>query len=283
MNIRVNEPVSVPSELRVLERRLHLEKTKADHMDLFGEEPPAELLTPYRLGAESLSRSALLQKKYTDRARNISRCWNRTQLFLPELLLPGAPQRVLEMSTAHGAMLEILRHYGHDVTGNDYANMMKSRGGRDSSYFRKVNDEGFARFRDDYGNRLDPEADDAPDWPYRHITNAINLPMEIFDAGVTPYPLVDKSFDVLICFQAIEHYCRPSGWAAVLDEFCRITRKTIVVVPNPLTEGLQADPDYSAEYRQVMLDLRRFDRNGFRCTSVHMHWSQPSGFKLTAV
>ncbi len=279
MNIHVNELGQWP-DIRQLRRQLHLEKTRADHMDLFGEEPPAELLTPYGLSAEGERDLPTVQKKYRDRAKNIRRCWNRTQLFLPEMLLPGQSQSVLEMSTAHGGMLEVLRHFGHRVTGNDYANMMKSAGGRSSSFFRGLNDESFERPRDDEGR---PLTEDRPvDWPYRHIVEAVDLPMAIFDAGVTPYPFADKHFDVLICIQAIEHYCRPGDWHRVLDEFCRITRKTILVVPNPMNERMAGEPGYEEEFRAALLDLRRFNRNGFRCTSCHMHWSAPMGFKLTA-
>lgn len=263
-------------------REMHLVKTGGDHMDLFGDPVPEALLEPYDLDGERLIRSEQIQKKYRDRAANSKRCWNRIQLFLPELLIQSRPQKVLEMSTAHGGMLDILRHFGHDVTGNDYANMMKNKPGRPSSFFRAANDEGFSRAVDDHGNELEA-AETEPDWPYRHITEALDLPMAIFDAGYTPYPFEDKAFDVLICIQAIEHYCHPRDWMRVVDEFCRITSKTILLIPNPITPSLAQDPDYKAEFDQFMLEMRRYDRNGFMCTSCHMHWSQPQGFKLTSV
>jgi len=263
-------------------RELHLVRTSGDHIDLFGDPVPEELLAPYDLDGDGMIRSSQIQKKYCDRARNTRRCWNRIQLFLPELLITQTPHKVLEMSTAHGGMLDILRHYGHDVMGNDYANMMKDRPGKPSSFFRRANDEGFARAMDDHGNKLEAIAEQ-PDWPYRHITEALDLPMAIFDAGHTPYPFEDDAFDVLICIQAIEHYCHPRDWMKVVDEFCRVTRKTILLIPNPITPSLAMIEDYKAEYDKFMLEMRRYDRNGFMCTSCHMHWSQPQGFKLTAV
>lgn len=254
------------------------ERTKADNLDLFGEKPPAELMTPYPLDDEGKARSAKLQQKYVDRARNIERCWNRVQLYMPELLT-SKPQDVLELSTAHGAMLEILRHYGHNVMGTDYSNMVWSKDGSAMAQFRKLNDESFAREVDDFGNSIDPEK---PDWPYRYITESIDLPMTVFDAGVAPYPFEDKSYDMVMCFQAIEHYCHPDDWMTLIDEFCRLSRKTVFVMLNRLIPEFRAKPEYNEAFNTFRHGMRSYRKNGFVCTASFVHWDQALGFKLTA-
>lgn len=254
------------------------ERTKADNIDLFGERPPEELLTDYPLDAEGLERNKVMQQKYVTRARNIERCWNRTQLYLPELI-GSEPQDVLEMSTAHGGMLEVARHFGHNVMGTDYANMAWSKDGEAMAQFRELNDPDFVREVDDRGNLIDPEK---PDWPYRHITESIDLPMTVFDAGQVPYPFADKSYDVVMCFQAIEHYCHPKDWMDIVDEFCRISRKTVFIMLNRLIPEFRAREDYHEAFTAFRLGMRNYRKNGFVCTSCHVHWDQALGFKLTA-
>lgn len=254
------------------------ERTKADNLDLFGERPPAELLLDYPLDAEGIARNSKIQKKYAKRSRNIERCWNRIQLYMPELLT-SQPQDVLELSTAHGAMLEILRYYGHNVMGTDYANMAWSKDGAALAQFRKLNDPTFERERDDLGNYIDPVK---PDWPYRHVVESIDLPMTIFDAGKAPYPFADKSYDVTMCFQAIEHYCHPDDWMDLIDEFCRISRRTVFVMLNRLIPEFRAKEDYNKAFNRFRLGMRNYRKNGFVCTGSFVHWDQALGFKLTA-
>ena len=111
-----------------LERKVQRQLIRGDFANLFGEAVPEELLTPYSFAEADADRVAMLQQKYTNRAWNIRRCWNRTERFLPELMIPGAPpQQVLELSTAHGGMLEVARHFGHGVMGTDYANFVYTR------------------------------------------------------------------------------------------------------------------------------------------------------------
>jgi hypothetical protein len=262
-------------QVRKLVRR---ERTKADALDLFGEPIPAELLTDYPLDAEGLERNKKIQQKYAFRAKNMKRSWNRVQLYMPELLT-SEPQDVLEMSTAHGSMLEILRHFGHRVMGTDYSNMVWSKDGAAMAQFRKLNDESFTREIDDYGNPIDPEK---PDWPYRHIVESIDLPMTVFDAGQVPYPFEDKSYDMVMCFQAIEHYCHPEDWMTIIDEFCRISRKSVFVMLNRLIPEFRAKPDYNASFNAFRHQMRSYRKNGFACTASFVHWDQALGFKLTA-
>ena len=254
------------------------ERTKADNLDLFGEGLPEELLTDYPLDAEGLARSAKMQQKYAKRSRNIERCWNRVQLYMPELLT-APPQDVLELSTAHGAMLEILRHYGHNVMGTDYANMAWSKDGAAMAQFRKLNDPSFEREVDDHGNFIDPEK---PDWPYRHVVESIDLPMTVFDAGVAPYPFEDKSYDMVMCFQAIEHYCHPEDWMDLVDEFCRISRKSVFIMLNRLIPEFRAKKDYNHAFNTFRREMRSYRKNGFYCVGSFVHWDQALGFKLIA-
>lgn len=256
------------------------ERIKADTLDLFGEEPPAELMTDYPLDAEGQERNAAIQKKYAKRPLNIRRSWNRCQLYLPELLSTDTPHDVLEMSTAHGGMLEVIRHFGHNVVGNDYANMVSRRKGQDMSQFRSLNDADFKRFEDDIGIPIGEGEE--PDWPYRHIVEALELPVRIFDAGHVPYPFEDKSFDVVMCFQAIEHYCHPRDWMGIVDEFCRLSRKTVFILLNRLIPEFRAQDDYRAAFDTFRRDMRGYRRNGFACTGCFVHWDQAYGFKLTA-
>lgn len=263
-----------------IRKLVRAERTKADNLDLFGEKPPAELLSPYPLDEEGMARSALLQQKYVDRVRNIERCWNRIQLYLPEMLT-APPMDVLEMSTAHGGMLEILRHYGHNVVGNDYANMVSKRAGQEMSQFRSLNDASFTRHEDDIG--LPIAEGERPDWPYRHIVESIGLPMKIFDAGHVPYPFEDKAVDVTLCLQAIEHYCHPRDWMPIIDEFCRISRKTVFVMLNRLIPEFREKPDYLEAFTAFRHGMRSYRKHGFVCVGAHVHWDQALGFKLMAV
>lgn len=262
-------------EVRKLIKR---ERIKADALDLFGEPIPAELMTDYPLDADGIERNTKIQQKYAVRHKNIRRAWNRVQLYMPELI-GGPKQDVLELSTAHGAMLEVLRHHGHNVMGTDYSNMVWSKDGAAMAQFRKLNDDSFQREIDDYGNPIDPEK---PDWPYRHIVESVDLPMTVFDAGQVPYPFEDKSYDMVMCFQAIEHYCHPDHWMAIIDEFCRISRKSVFVMLNRLIPEFRAKEDYLKSFNAFRLGMRNYRKNGFTCTGCFVHWDQALGFKLTA-
>ncbi len=252
-------------------------------MDLFADPLPEALSGHYPVKNVDARLSRQIQRKYKRRPTNLLRCWNRVQLFLPELMHHYGPRRrVLEMSTAHGGMLEVLRYFGHDVLGNDYLNLTANRE-NNRAFFREVNDANFKRSFDDYGLPVPENGDAVVDWPYRAIIESIGIPMKLFDGGLVPYPFEDKEFDVLICMQAIDHYCHPKDWLSIIDEFCRVTRKSIVLVLNPLIRQFNGMPDdYPDAYNEARLALRSYRRNGFACSSCHMMWGEPVGFKLTA-
>ncbi|MCG6884894.1 MAG: class I SAM-dependent methyltransferase [Silicimonas sp.] len=200
-------------------------------------------------------------------------------------MTPSVPaQKVLEMSTAHGAVLEVLRHFGHEVVGNDFANMLSGSDTAVSSVLRPVNHADPGRKTDDYGNAVDLENSEDVIWPYRNIIESVGIPMRIFDAGKTPYPADDKEFDVTICLQAIEHYCHADDWMVIVDEFCRITKGTIVILLNPPDRAAILDEgDYMIAFNQARMNLRRYASNGFRCVHSSIWFGQALGFKLMAV
>ncbi|MGH1446463.1 MAG: class I SAM-dependent methyltransferase [Cognatishimia sp.] len=283
MKQSVIELEDTPKEVQKLKREIRKLRVGGDYLDLVGDPIPQALEGEYNVDEfdERLTRG--IQRKYKRRSSNIQRCWNRTQLFLPELMHHDSPsQRVLEMSTAHGGMLEVLRHFGHEVMGNDYANLLRSKG-HGSALFRNLNDSSFTPKVDDFGIALPEEGEELADWPYRKIIESINIPMALFDGGKTPYPFEDKSFDVLMCMQAIEHYCHPKDWMKVVDEFCRITNKTIIILLNPKMETIAGEPDdYAVAFDEARQALRQYRKNGFVCSSSHMMWGETLGFKLTA-
>ena len=269
-------------DVRALQKQVRKQRLVADTAQLFGDEPPEKLLSPYLVADPSAGNLHQIQAKYTKRAGNIRRCWNRVQLYLPELMHHGEPQKIFEMSTAHAGMLEVLRYFGHEVEGNDYANMVQAKDLSEASTFRGVNDTGFRRDVDDYGIAAN-ENGVFTSWPYKEITESINIPVKLFDAGHLPYPLEDKSQDYMLCFQAIDHYCHPDHWMEIVYEFCRVTRKSIVLLLNPIFPRYEKHETYKASFERFLQDMRQFNEKSFVTTSCHIHWCQPLGFKLTAV
>lgn len=263
-------------------RALHRESIRGDWDNLFADALPTDLKIPYQFDDEGNQRNAMIMKKYADRALNTRRAWNRLQRYMPELVREGAdPQVVFELSTAHGAMLEVARHFGHQVIGNDFANMVFSREGQDVATTRDLNDDSFNRDVDDWGFEITDDPN-RQDWPYRHIIEAMEIPAKIFDAGKVPYPLDDKSVDVTLCLQSIEHYCHPDHWMDVVDEMCRISRRSIFILLNPMHARFKKVGGYEDAFEKARLDLRNYCANGFETVATHMHWGKAHGFKLIA-
>jgi hypothetical protein len=229
-------------------------RTQDDVSDLFDEQPPSVLLSDYPLDAAGLERSVMMQQKFLDRRFNVERCWNQIQQYMPELLT-SSPQDVLEVSTGHGAMLEILRHYGHNVMGTDYAatTWLSETGGAEK-----------------------------PDWPFRHVVESIDLPMTVFDNTDGQYPIETKSFDTTLCFQALENSGHPDDWMSVIDEFCRISLKSVFVMLGHLNPKTRANSDYNYAFHSFRREMRSYRENGFVCSGTFVHWGQALVFKLTA-
>ena len=87
---------------------------------------------------------------------------------------------------------------------------------------------------------------------------------------------------MICCYQAIEAYALPGGWAAILDEFCRVARRSIVIGFNPPPLKLRRNPEHMAAARAATEDMRSYNRNGFR--SVFLEFGETNaGFHPTAV
>ena len=229
--------------------------------DLFGAPLPSGLLADYVLSPEGVERMGKLQAKNADRRTNILYAYNRAKLYLPELFT-SAPQDVLQLSCSHGAMLEVLRQHGHRVMGTDYAPVIWS----------------------DDPTVLNTPMSTAkkPDWPYRYVAESIDMPMTLHDTGAGTLPFKDDSFDTVICDQTIGHFAYPEDWMDLVEEFCRISRKTVFVMLNRLPPNLQADAEYRGAFDRFRAEMIRFRDGGFACTASFTHWDQVLGFKLTA-
>lgn len=80
---------------------------------------PENFFDHYKLGGYEEYQVARIENKYLSRIENIKRAWARIHCHFPETLNANIPLDILEFSTAHGAMLEIWRHFGHRVQGTD--------------------------------------------------------------------------------------------------------------------------------------------------------------------
>lgn len=244
----------------------------------FGDLPPADLAVPYELTPEGLEHvSRCIQRKYVIHFKNVRRCWALLLQQMPELMAEGcAPREVLEMSTAHGATLEILRRKGHRVIGNDFANFVG--GATMDSRYRNFNGSDLTTARDDNG--LHDGSGMVHDWPYRPITESLGLDVRLFDGGSGPYPFEDKSLDTVICFDAIEHYCHPRDWIKVVSEFTRIARRSVLLVPNAVAPYEAKRKDYIEAVYAFQRDMRNYSDDGWVCVHAGVLRNQLSVFKL---
>ncbi len=241
--------------------------------------PPEDFTKPYELTPEGLRQvSRAIQRKYILRFKNIRRSWANLLQYMPELMVHGGTARdVLEMSSAHGATLEILRHFGHRAIGNDFPNFLGASGEADSRY-RKANEFDLTQVRDDHGfNTGDGSVNN---WPYQPIIESLGLDVRLFDAGHTPYPFDNKSFDTVLCFDALEHYCHPRDWLLIIAEFVRLTRRSILVITNPVQGHLLDDADYMSAFYAFQNAMRTYDAEGFFCAHAGINRNQLTVFKL---
>jgi SAM-dependent methyltransferase len=243
----------------------------------FDDPPPEDFVQPYQIAPEVLVNLArTIQRKYILHFKNIRRSWASLLQYMPELMAEGAaPRDVLEMSTAHGATLEILRHKGHRVVGNDYTNFL-SPGAEANTRLRPVNGDDLTGLRGCNGHI----AGENGDWPYRLITESLGLDVRLFDAGSTPYPLAEKSFDTVLCFDAIEHYCHPDDWMTIIDEFVRLARRSVLVITNPVQGQFVDDDSYMVPFHSFQRAMRSYDKAGFQCVHAGLNRNQLTVFKL---
>lgn len=267
-----------------ISRRIHKLNRQPDAQDFFGVPLPEPLRGEYPFEWSETGMPKAIQRKYQKRSWNIRRSWNRLELFAPELLKHrDQPYSVFEMSTAHGGMLEVCRHFGHSILGNDYLNFTMGQSKGQGAVHRPLNAEIADREVDDYDLPVPKDGEPLSEWCYRPIIEAMEIPMALFDGGKVPYPLEDKSHDYLFCMQAIEHYCHPDDWDEIIAEFCRISRRAIVIYLNRVPKHLAHQPDYVAAFDRARNRLRDWNSQGFECTNVQLRFQQALGFKLTAV
>tara|TARA_R110002110_G_scaffold302896_7_gene516995 strand:+ start:6373 stop:7155 length:783 start_codon:yes stop_codon:yes gene_type:complete len=251
-----------------------MRRNEQEERQLWCPPVPAGFPTQYEFGGYPEHQVIRIARKYLWRKENIRRAWARIHHHFPETLSGSQPLDILELSTAHGAMLEVWRHFGHRVRGTDF-------GGWHDDYNPKATRPKFLNpaFEKTHSN---PRAPVNLGWIYQPIIESLGLEVDIFDAGQLPYAYGDKSFDVICCYQAIEAYALPGGWAAILDEFCRVARRSIVIGFNPPPLKLRRNPEHMAAARAATEDMRSYNRNGFR--SVFLEFGETNaGFHPTAV
>lgn len=251
-----------------------MRRNEQEERQLWCPPVPKDFPTQYALGGYPEKQVIRIARKYLWRKENIRRAWARVHHHFPETLTADKPLDILELSTAHGAMLEVWRHFGHRVRGTDYA-------GWPDNYNKMAKRPNFIdpAFEQSHDN---PRAVKNLGWIYQPIIESLGLEVDLFDAGALPYAYDDKSFDVLCCYQAIEAYAAPEHWATIVDEFCRITRQSIVIGFNPPPRVLREDEVHMEAVRRGTDALRSYDRNGFKC--VFMEFGETNaGFHPTAI
>jgi len=234
--------------------------------------PPEFFAEAYPIADEDFDGElARVQRKYIPRFKNIRRAWARILQYLPETMVRDRKYKVLEMSTAHGASLEVLRFFGHEVVGNDYSNAGLHLE-KESTVDRCFGDD-----------ILRHHEEKKAEWQYRAIVESVGLDVRLFDAGLYPYPFPDDEFDVVLCFDALEHYCHPRDWMRVVDEFTRVASSTVVVEINPVRRERIDDDEYMNSVAQFFQDVLAYSKRGFRCVATTPSFNQPRFVKLMRI
>lgn len=214
------------------------------------------------LGNYSQAQIEKVMWKYLVRKQNCSRAWVRIHQHAPETLT-AEPLDILELSTAHGAQLEIWRSLGHNVKGTDFnwatADSMAQSKPAAQSWQRKL----MANMQAvKHTNPTKPLIDG---WPYQPLIESLGLDVALHNGSNVPYPFADKSFDYVFCYQALEAYGPPAEWGRFVDEFCRIARKRVVIGFNPIAVHKRDLEVYRQAENAALQNLMNYNRNGFRC------------------
>ena len=214
----------------------------------------------YRLGGYSTQQIDRIMWKYLVRRNNCERAWVRILQHMPETL-NSEPLDILELSTAHGAMLEIWRHYGHRVAGTDFAwakgdAKVQRKGTKKPWQFQEME---LLRAQTSECERVE----EIDGWPYQPIIESLGLDVTLHDGGLLPYPFGDNSFDYVCAYQAIEAYADPARWPEIVDEMVRIARRCVVLGFNPPEVAMRADEEMWGRCRAAWDDMMTYNRNGF--------------------
>ena len=252
-----------------------MKKTTARKKASWFPAPPIDIQQPYLLGNYDVADvSKAIAAKYLDRSQNLQRAWSRICTHLPESHDTSKPLKIIEFSTAHGAMLEIWNKMGHVAEGTDYCVPIE----RSRSY-RQISDDNEI-FHKKHDNPVERKQQG---WIYQPIIESIGAKVHLFDASEQPYPFEDKSYDYLCCYQAIEAYAKPAEWSEVVSEFCRIARKAVIIGFNPPPRK-SVDGHSWEETKEAWEKLRTYNANGFRNAFFEFHETNrgyhPSACKL---
>lgn len=222
----------------------------------------------YALGNYPTERLQRIMWKYLVRRPNLEKAWVRMHHHAPELLTGGPKKRILEFSTAHGANLEVLRHFGHDVRGTDYNWVPEDIWSVPHPVRKPWHGEILKNVQaKSHKNQINP---DIQGWPYQPIIESLGIEVDIFNGGELPYKYDDKSFDYIFCYQAIDAYGPPERWAEFLTEFCRIAKTGVIVGFNSLAKHT---PNYDQEYkewRKAWTAMQRHSAHGLQTVFFEM-------------
>jgi len=254
-----------------------MRKTTGDNKYLWLPEPPINIGEPYALanyGFEDIS--AVIARKYLNRGANLKRAWVRICTHMPETVDTEEPLKILEFSTAHGAMLEIWNALGHDAQGTDYCVPKKY-----AKRYKPV-PESHPVFENLHHNPVKAVQEG---WIYQPVIESIGEQVHLFNAGETAYKFEDKSFDYVCCYQAIEAYAQPADWHKIVAEFCRIARRVVVIGFNPPPLRAEEADDWD-NTKLAWEDLRKYKQNGFTNSFFEFEETKrgfhPSACKLIA-
>lgn len=251
-----------------------MRRNEQEERQLWCPPVPKDFPEQYEFGGYSHAQVIRIARKYLLRKENIRRAWARIHHHFPETLFGEKPLDILEFSTAHGAMLEVWRHFGHRVHGTDWGDWHEDYNANATMPRFLV-----PAFQTTHTH---PRAPENLGWIYQPIIEGLGLQVDLFDAGQLPYSYADKSYDVVCCYQAIEAYSPPEGWAAIVDEFCRIARQSIVIGFNPPPRKLRTDEAHQEKVREATEALRSHNRNGFTCVFLEFGETN-AGFHPTAI
>lgn len=156
---------------------------------------PDSMLEPYRIGVERFERENT-HDKYRIRPYNLLREYLRIACLSPELLVPECKETVLDLSSGSCGTFELMRNTKVTVSCAD-------------ALSRDDGTVPFAPFWEELGVEIIP-----------------------FDGRQRPFPFESKSFDVVLCSQAIDAFGQPETYPESIAEICRIARRKAVIILN---------------------------------------------------
>lgn len=193
-------------------------------LDQKGIAIPDEFLAPYKIEKKSFFPddvstgrrrllTSMVQLKYQLRGYNMLREYSRCVEFFPEITDPDTSYDILELSSGSCASFEVAKYFGNNLQTTEFL------GGRGSVY--------------------------------EPIHKALGLDVVSFDGSQLPYSFADQSYDIVLCYQAIDAYGDIENYHDFISEMLRVARKKVVIVFNP---GLHDGDRLSSEDFQAWLN-----------------------------